>query len=255
MTALLDSAARVRRQGSVAMRRAAGWLGVALLLQVVSGSTGSGSTARSHGPSLGKLLMRTPHALDAMSVLRRATRAQLRQLPFPYLVLDNALPDALYAQLDAAYPPDSSIIAADVSRPHGAVRPHLALHLAKAQACFCMVVEGRPRKFQLSHVPARNGAANCKLLPTRCKRLGFRARRLLQSAHDDEPRMWQWNGPRARRACGMASRRSRRCTATPAFSTRCGPNSSSEPFTTIAAPFLSLPCLVSYFTTRFVAAG
>jgi hypothetical protein len=120
------------------MRRAARWLGrVALLLQVVSGSAGSGSTARSHGPSLAKLLTRTPHALDAMSVLRRATRAQLRQQPFPYLVLDNALPDALYAQLEATYPPDSSIIAADVSRPHRAVCPHLALHLVKAQDCSC----------------------------------------------------------------------------------------------------------------------
>ena len=131
MTPLLDSAARVRRQGSMAMRRAR-WLG--LLLHVVSGSAGSGgSTARSHGPALEKLLTRTPHALDAMSVLRRATRAQVRHQPFPYLVLDNALPDALYAQLEAAYPPDSSIIAADVSRPHRAVRAHLVLQLTKAQ--------------------------------------------------------------------------------------------------------------------------
>jgi hypothetical protein len=54
-------------------------------------------------------------------ILVRWACFQLRLSPFPHLVVDNALPDHLYAQLDAAYPLDADIIAADLT-PRAAVR-------------------------------------------------------------------------------------------------------------------------------------
>ncbi len=40
----------------------------------------------------------------SLSVLQRAERGNVRLLPYPILVLDNALPDPLYSELDKSFP-------------------------------------------------------------------------------------------------------------------------------------------------------
>ena len=49
-----------------------------------------------------------------LSVLQRATAADLQLDPFPFIVIPNALPDDLYAELEASFPsPQSMGIKAD----------------------------------------------------------------------------------------------------------------------------------------------
>lgn len=38
------------------------------------------------------------------SILERADKSQIRDEPFPHLIMDNALPEAYYAELEAAFP-------------------------------------------------------------------------------------------------------------------------------------------------------
>lgn len=40
----------------------------------------------------------------SLSVLQKATAADVRRDPFPHLILENALPEDLYAALEASFP-------------------------------------------------------------------------------------------------------------------------------------------------------
>jgi hypothetical protein len=48
--------------------------------------------------------------MPSYSILRRATRADVRRDPYPHIVIDNCLPADLYEELARTYPADSTIL-------------------------------------------------------------------------------------------------------------------------------------------------
>ncbi|WPB56518.1 hypothetical protein [Xylophilus sp. GOD-11R] len=68
------------------------------------------------------------------SVLTNTSRQDLRTDPFPYLVVENCLPPALYAELAAAYPSDDSILDLNAARRGGRVRQNQRNNVSAHQA-------------------------------------------------------------------------------------------------------------------------
>lgn len=74
-------------------------------------------------PAIPKFFSAFPAAdLAVCSVLAKAHSGQVSLEPFPYLVIENCLPPALYSALEAAYPSDEKILGINAARRGGRVR-------------------------------------------------------------------------------------------------------------------------------------
>jgi hypothetical protein len=58
------------------------------------------------------------------SILGKVTSADIRREPFPHIVIENCLPDVLYAELERTYPSDQVILSLARTAQSKAVRPN-----------------------------------------------------------------------------------------------------------------------------------